>query len=459
MNDALRIADAEESWQADHLEGDIDLWALILSYLGGEEMARASLVCDNWYQANSQSENAAEAWKTVASRMLVDDFGEEMLPDLLALPETELNLHGVPNPWYSITSRLATCEYWGVPDDENGDECSHLIVDISGDETVVGAALPDARPIKVRSSVVMTDVNFVEAVEAKIIAALDRVLGSHSFLADTCSLLILEGKGPSWIANRKALVKMIYNRFSPVSLRIISGTQAGFLVSDQPSGLVVDSGLRYTRIMPIIDLNPLSYATAIIPIGGEDVTHELGRMLAEVGQSWGADVIDKVKIKHVYCSENGDLAAEERKATEVEHSFPNDSTAVLHTELFRPAEVVFNPDLAGKYCLGIAEQIMDIVQRCPIDTRKQLVSNIFLIGGNCQLRNFPARLKYELTKLAWDGIRSTIKVDAHDTETSMYPYLGGTVLTDEYHERMEQFVPKELFDEDRPAAFNRLFPK
>lgn len=66
--------------------------------------------------------------------------------------------------------------------------------------------------------------------QAKLIAALDRVLGSHSFLADTSSLLILEGKGPSWMANRKALVKMIYNRFRPISLRICSGTEAGFLV-------------------------------------------------------------------------------------------------------------------------------------------------------------------------------------------------------------------------------------
>jgi actin-related protein len=97
---------------------------------------------------------------------------------------------------------------------------------------------------------------------------------------------------------------------------------------------------------------------------------------------------------------------------------------VLHSLLLtrlRPAEVVFNPSLVGKYCLGVAEQIMDIVERCPIDTRKPLLSNVFLIGGNCSIRNFGARLKTELNKLAWEGIRGNIKVDAHDTETAMYP--------------------------------------
>ena len=120
--------------------------------------------------------------------------------------------------------------------------------------------------------------------------------------------------------------------------------------------------------------------------------------------------------------------------------------------------MVFSPDIVGKYCMGVAEQIMDIVQRCPIDTRKSLLGNVFLIGGNCSVRGFAARLKSELTKLAWEGVRGTIKIDAHDTETAMYPYLGGTVLTDEYHERMEQFVSKEDFDEDQFAAMKRLFP-
>lgn len=458
LNEALRIAELEESIQDDPLQGDTDLWALIFSFLGDEEMGRCSLVCDTWLQANSQTEVAAPRWQQAACRMLVDDFGEEMLPALLALPETETNLHGQPNPWYSITSRLAICEYWGVPENDDGDPCTHMVVDISGETTIVGAALSDARPIKVTSSVVVTDLNFVEAMEAKIIAALDRVLGSHSFLADTSSLLILEGKGPSWNANRKALVKMIYNRFSPVSLRITSGTEAGFLVCGQKDGLVVDSGLSYTRIVPIIDLTPLNFATAMLPLGGEDVTRALARMLEDQGQSWPPQIVNKIKIKHVYCCESGDLDAEEEAVEEVTYDLPDGTAASLRAERFQPAEVVFSPAMVGKYCLGVAEQIMDIVERCPIDTRKSLLSNVFLIGGNCSIRGFAPRLKSELTKLAWEGVRGSIKIDAHDTETAMYPYLGGTVLTDEYHERMEQFVSKEDFDEDPSAAMKRLFP-
>lgn len=89
--------------------------------------------------------------------------------------------------------------------------------------------------------------------------------------------------------------------------------------------------------------------------------------------------------------------------------------------LNRPSEIIFNPSIAGKYCLGIAEQIMDIIERCPIDTRKALLSNIFLIGGNCSIRGFASRLRHELNKLAWEGVRGNIKIDAHDTETAMYP--------------------------------------
>jgi len=165
LNEALRIAELEESIADDPLQGDIDLWALIFSFLGDEEMGRCSFVCDTWYQANSLSENAAERWQQAACRMLVEDFGEDMLPALMALPETETNLHGVPNPWYSITSRLAICEYWGVPENDDGEPCTHVVVDISGETTIVGAALSDARPIKISNTVAVTDLNFVEAME------------------------------------------------------------------------------------------------------------------------------------------------------------------------------------------------------------------------------------------------------------------------------------------------------
>jgi hypothetical protein len=37
-------------------------------------------------------------------------------------------------------------------------------------------------------------------------------------------------------------------------------------------------------------------------------------------------------------------------------------------------------------------------------------------------------------------------------------YLGGTVLTDEYHERMEQFVSKEEFEANPNSAMKKLFP-
>ncbi len=165
IRQALRIAEVDESVAADPLGGDMDLWARILSYLGDAELGSASSVCHTWYNGNTQSENSAERWKQVASRMLVDDFGEDMLPDLLALPEREKNLHGVANPWYSITRRLASCEYWGVPENENGEPCTHLVIDISGDVTIVGAALADARPLKIEDNVAVTDLNFVEAME------------------------------------------------------------------------------------------------------------------------------------------------------------------------------------------------------------------------------------------------------------------------------------------------------
>ncbi len=57
-------------------------------------------------------------------------------------------------------------------------------------------------------------------------------------------------------------------------------------VAGQKDGLVVDSGLRYTRILPIIDLTPMSHAAAMLPLGGEDVTRRMVRACVRVWFGW-----------------------------------------------------------------------------------------------------------------------------------------------------------------------------
>lgn len=63
-------------------------------------------------------------------------------------------------------------------------------------------------------------------------------------------------------------------------------------------------------------------------------------------------------------------------------------------ERFLAPEMFFNPEIVDeKYRQPVDELIDKVIQLCPIDTRRQLYSNIALSGGSTLFRGFNERLE------------------------------------------------------------------
>ena len=62
-------------------------------------------------------------------------------------------------------------------------------------------------------------------------------------------------------------------------------------------------------------------------------------------------------------------------------------------------EVLFNPSDIGINQAGIAEAIVQTINKCPPVFQRQLYSNIVIGGGNANLAGFTERIKADLERL------------------------------------------------------------
>lgn len=94
---------------------------------------------------------------------------------------------------------------------------------------------------------------------------------------------------------------------------------------------------------------------------------------------------------------------------------PDGSWITLDRERFEAPEIIFNP---AKYSFdmsespGVAEMVVDSVQGCPVDCRRQLYESIMTSGGTSMFPGFSTRLENDVKKF-WclKSGQKTCKVD------------------------------------------------
>ena len=82
------------------------------------------------------------------------------------------------------------------------------------------------------------------------------------------------------------------------------------------------------------------------------------------------------------------------------HGISNESYSIdVGYERFLGPEIFFHPEFANPdFTTSISELVDDVVQDCPIDTRRGLYKNIVLSGGSTMFRDFGRRLQRDVKK-------------------------------------------------------------
>ncbi|MBD3211681.1 MAG: hypothetical protein GF311_03660 [Candidatus Lokiarchaeota archaeon] len=200
------------------------------------------------------------------------------------------------------------------------------------------------------------------------------------------------------------------------------------------TGLVVEIGDSGTRITPIYESFKLDHAIETLEIGGRILTRYMGETLKNttgfnVDSSIRKELVRAIKEKACFISLDYKEDLKRKEQYKKEYSLPDGSTITLSKERFMVPELLFTPTQDSEH-KPLHKAIMDVIKKCDLDIRQELLNNIFISGGSSMFPNLKARLYQELElELARRKKQDqTIKIVA-PRERTFSVWVGGSILT------------------------------
>ena len=243
------------------------------------------------------------------------------------------------------------------------------------------------------------------------------------------SILITESPRTSR-ENREKLTEILFETFNVKRLHIANSSMLGLFSYGKTSGLIVDSGFNITSTVPVYEGYPLSHASIRINIGGEDLSKNLLSMIQNnLDETYidikGRILADDIKEKLGYLLLNPDDGDDVKDVT---YELPDGKKIDLSKELYKANEILFSPNEENekeKGLLSIKNMVIDSINKCDNEIKNDIKENICLTGGTTLLKNFPEKLKNELSESS-EGANFNLSAEQ---ERLFSTWIGGSIVS------------------------------
>ena len=243
------------------------------------------------------------------------------------------------------------------------------------------------------------------------------------------SILITEGPRTSR-KNREKLTEILFETFNVKRLHIANSSMVGLYSYGKTSGLIVDSGYNVTSTVPVYEGYPLAHASLKINIGGEDLSKNLLNMIqSKLDETYvdmkGRFLADDIKEKLGFILLNQDDADDVKDST---YELPDGKKIEIGSELYKANEILFNPDedeQKEKGVMSLKNMVVDSINKCDNEIKNDIKENICLTGGTTLLKNFPEKLKNEISD-SNEGINFNLSAEQ---ERLFSTWIGGSIVS------------------------------
>lgn len=248
---------------------------------------------------------------------------------------------------------------------------------------------------------------------------------------------------------REKVTEFMFESLNVFELYLANTSVMSLFATGRTTGIVVESGLSETQVVPIYEGFALPHATLKLSVGGEQVTNFLIENLKqrknELPPTKEFEVAQQMKEKICYCAT--DYQQEINTSAELltiakEYELPDGNIITVTVERFRSPEVLFQPALLNKDEPGVHDLCYNSIMKCDADIRRELYGNMVLSGGNTMFPHMKNRFDRDMKALAPSNIEIKVKAPP---ERKHLAWLGGAILAS--LSRFEMWITKAEFDE------------
>lgn len=260
-------------------------------------------------------------------------------------------------------------------------------------------------------------------------------------------------------ANIEMMAQIMYETFNVPSLYFAIQGYLSLLASGRTTGIVCECGGGVTQITPFYEGYNLNHAIIRKNIGGNDVTNYFNDLLNYQGYyfqtSSEKEIVNDIKEKYAYVPINYDeeILKIPNKIDVINYTLPDGNICSFTSESFQCTELLFKPTLNGFKFDGIHDLLFGSINKCDIDTRKDLYANIVISGGSSLFKGFPERIEKEITNRAPQGMK--VKVVA-PPERRFATWIGGSIFGT-LSSTQDKLITKDDYKENGVQIIHKCF--